>query len=146
MFLKIKPGKIQLMPFSRKSKTNATRYNQLWERQKHQWSLGIFARSSGLITVFEARLIRSVLKYKYKGSLKATNDLSFSIPKTVKAKSSRMGKGKGSFNYWANFIRSNQCLYKLYGLHAKNDGLKLIFKGKSSVKLFVIKKCFRWVD
>jgi ribosomal protein L16/L10AE len=56
-----------------------------------------------------------------------------------------MGKGKGSLNYWVTPIKANQQVYSLYGLTVK-DGLMLIFNAKSSVKLFSVKTCFRWVD
>lgn len=90
--------------------------------------------------------MKAILKLKFKSSLKLSSFLVFSSPKTVKPKASRMGKGKGSFNYVVAPVRRQQLVCKLYGVESLSTGsaptLDLVLShldNRTSVKLFRVK-------
>lgn len=108
---------------------------------------------SGVLTLLEYRCLKTILKLRFKSSLKLSTSLVFAYPKTVKPKASRMGKGKGSFNYAVASVRRQQLVCKIYGLEslstasASTLNLALLhLVNRTSVKLFKLKGFSRWVD
>jgi len=135
--------------FTRRTNIKLQRFTRVWDSLNLRWGIGVFSAFSGALSQLEFLRLRFVLKQRFKNSLKLNHGLCFTIPKKIKPKASRMGKGVGGFNYLTAAVRKNQQVCSLYGLDASvwtNKPLFVYLNDKTSVKLFNVRKFIRWVD
>ena len=78
-------------------------------------TIGLKAKSSGLISARQIEAARRVIARKVKRKGKVWVRIFPDIPVTLKPNESRMGKGKGSVSYWASKVVGGTTLFELCG-------------------------------
>lgn len=104
-------------------------------------TIGLKAAESGMISARQIEAARQAINRKIKRKGKIWIRIFPSIPVTKKPTEARMGKGKGSLNYWGAKVRGGTILFELCGV-TFNKALSAFHTGgaKLPIKTLIIKQ------
>lgn len=101
-YKKIKKGKLKKFEF----KANTIKFGEL----------GLKVQIAGLITIQQIEAARRIIIRKIRRKGKIWICIFPDLPVTSKSTESRMGKGKGSFSYWATRVQGGTTLFEICGI------------------------------
>lgn len=101
-FKKVRKGKLVKLEF----KTNKLNFGEI----------GLKAQTSGTISAKQIEAARRAITKKIKRKGKVWIRIFPDLPITAKPNESRMGKGKGSVDFWAARIRGGTTLFEICGV------------------------------
>ena len=127
---------MHLQPKSTKfKKTRKRRQNTKFEFKSNKLTfgeIGIKSTMSGVITARQIEAARQTITRKMKRKGKVWIKIFPHVPVTSKPNESRMGKGKGSVNYWCTYVKGGTTLFEICGV-SKNIAIEALKSGSSKL-------------